>query len=361
MRLTDPDGYAWLQQGEGWVGNGIRRRLTPVGSDRFAQAVDWARDVLGPDDLAFASFTFTDDAGQLDGRGSALVVPEQVGRVEVGDPQPPALQHVGSKIRYAGSSIDEVKWMEAVATATDRIRAGAYEKVVLARDLHVWADYELDPIGLARRLSARFPSTMTFLHERFVGATPELLVRREGRRVTSVVLAGTAPPDEASGRALLASDKDRSEHAFARDSAVDSLRPLCTDDLRADARPWLLRLDNVQHLATRIEGTLAADTHILEVVAALHPTAAVGGAPRAAAVADIRELEGMDRHRYAAPIGILDGRGDGTFGIALRCAQLEGTRARLFAGAGIVADSLPDAELEETRLKLRAMQSVLGG
>jgi menaquinone-specific isochorismate synthase len=355
MILSDPDGYAWLQHGVGWVGHGVRHRLTPAGPDRFADAAAWARDRLAPDDLAFASFTFADDAD-----GSAVVVPERVGRVEVGDPPPPSLGHVGGRIRYAGSSIDEVKWMEAVATATDRIRAGAYDKVVLARDLHVWAEYELDPVGLTRRLAVRFPSTMTFLHERFVGATPELLLRRAGRRVTAVVLAGTAPPDAASGRLLLTSGKDRSEHAFARDSAVDSLIPWCRQ-LDVDPQPWLLRLDNVQHLATRIEGALAADAHVLDLVAALHPTAAVGGAPRAAAVADIRQLEGMDRHRYAAPVGILDGRGDGTFGIALRCAQLDGNRARLFAGAGIVADSLPDAELEETRLKLRAMQSVLGG
>ncbi|HUG87072.1 MAG TPA: isochorismate synthase [Euzebya sp.] len=354
MRLRDPDGYAFLQDGRGWVGNGVRLRFTPMGHDRFEAATTWARESLRGDDVAFASFTFTD------ADGSALVVPEEVGRVQADDPAPPALRHVDSRIRYAGSSIDEVKWMEAVATATDRIRAGAYDKIVLARDLHVWADYELDPISLTRRLAARFPSCMTFLHERFVGATPELLLRRDGRRVTSVVLAGSAAPDEASGRALLTSAKDISEHAFARDSAVASLTPFCTR-LSADERPWLLRLDNVQHLATRIEGVLAADTHVLELVGALHPTAAVGGSPRDVAVADIRQLEGMDRQRYAAPVGIVDGRGDGTFGIALRCAQLEGSRARLFAGNGIVADSLPDAELAETRLKLRAMQSVLGG
>lgn len=354
MNLRDPDGYAFLQEGQGWVGNGVRERFTPTGPDRFQAATAWAREVLQGDDLAFASFTFTDTDG------SALVVPAEVGRLESGDPPPPSLRHVDSRIRYAGSSIDEVKWMEAVATATDRIRAGTYDKIVLARDLHVWADYELDPISLTRRLAARFPSCMTFLHERFVGATPELLLRRRGRTVTSVVLAGSAAPDEASGRALLSSTKDIAEHVFARDSAVTSLTPYCTA-LRADAQPWLLRLDNVQHLATRIEGTLAADTHVLQLVGALHPTAAVGGTPRDVAVADIRQLEGMDRQRYAAPVGIVDGRGDGTFGIALRCAQLEGSRARLFAGGGIVADSLPDAELEETRLKLRAMQSVLGG
>lgn len=350
--LRDPDGYAFVTDGTGWVGNGVRDRFTPTGPSRFTAATSWAVEQLAPGDVAFAAFTF--DGAE----GSAIVVPEEVHRVTPETATPPDLGRVDGRIRYAGSSVDEVAWMEAVATATERIRAGAYEKIVLARDLRVWAGDELDPIGLTARLARRFPSCMTFLHERFVGSTPELLLRREGRRVTSVVLAGTAAPDPASGQALLRSAKDQSEHAFARDSAVASLAPYCAD-LTADDRPWLLRLDNLQHLATRVTGTLTADHHVLELVGAMHPTAAVGGTPREAAVADIRPLEGMDRARYAAPIGVLTGAGDGTFGIALRCAQLDGNTARLFAGCGIVADSLPDAELEETRLKLKAMQSVL--
>jgi menaquinone-specific isochorismate synthase len=361
--LSDPDGYAWLTGGRGWAGDGVRDRLVPTGTDRFAQAAAWADEVLGPDDVAFATFTFQDDGPsaadvEVGARGSAVVVPEVLHRVEPGDARPPDLGRVDGRIRYAGSTIDEVGWMEAVADATARIRGGAYDKVVLARDLHVWADHVLDPIGLAARLADRFPSCLTFLHERFVGATPELLLRREGRRVTSIVLAGTAPPDAGSGTALLGSAKDAAEHAFARDSAVAALAPACAE-LQVDPTPWLLRLDNVQHLATRITGTLAEDHHVLELVGAMHPTAAVGGAPRLAAVADIRPLEVMPRDRYAGPIGVLDAAGDGVFGIALRCAQLDGNRARLFAGCGIVADSLPDEELEETRLKLLAMQSVL--
>lgn len=350
--LTDPDGYALVLRGEGWVGNGVRARLDPAGPDRFDQALEWAAEELRPTERAFASFTFAGNPG------SSIVLPKAVVQVKPGDPGPTSLGQIGGKIRYAGSSIDEVAWMEAVAKATDRIKGGLYDKIVLARDLQVWADHELDPIGLTARLAARFPSCVTFLHERFVGATPELLLRRRGLAVSSVVLAGTAAPDHASGQALLASDKDRSEHAFARDSAVASLSPFC-GSLDVDADPWLLRLDNVQHLATRLTGTLDADHHVLKLVAAMHPTAAVGGSPSTVAVADIAPLEQMDRGRYTGPVGTLTGTGDGTFGIALRCAQLDGNRARLFAGGGIVADSLPDAELEETRLKLLAMQSVL--
>lgn len=351
-RLTDPDGYALVTRGHGWVGNGVRARLESHGADRFADARRWAAVELGPDTRAFASFTFAD------GPGSSVVVPATVTPVAPEDRGPVSLGHVGGKIRYAGSAVDEIAWMEAVVKATDRIRSGAYDKIVLARDLQVWADHELDPIGLAARLAERFPSCLTFLHERFVGATPELLLRRRGPAITSVVLAGTAPPDRAAGQALLASVKDRAEHVFARDSAIASLSPFC-HTLRADPEPWLLALDNVQHLATRLTGTLQDDHHVLDLVGAMHPTAAVGGTPTGAAVADIAPLEGMDRGRYAGPVGTFTGTGDGTFGIALRCAELAGNRARLFAGGGIVADSLPEAELEETRLKLKAMQSVL--
>lgn len=350
--LTDPRGYAFLIEGQGWAGNGISHRYEPVGADRFSQAAQWAQQTLGPQGRAFASFTF------LDGPGSAVVVPQTLHRVSAGDPGPPTLG--SGKIRYAGSAIGEVAWMEAVATATRRISGGDYGKIVLARDLQVWADTDLDPIGLAARLARKFPNCLTFLHEGFVGATPELLLRRHGQAVTSIVLAGTAPPDPASGQALLSSEKDQAEHAFARDSVVQALEPFC-HSITADDHPWLLRLDNLQHLATRVTAALTDHQHVLELIAAMHPTAAVGGTPRAPAVADIAALEQMDRGRYTGPIGMIQGNGDGTFGIALRCAQVDGSRARLFAGCGIVADSLPDAELEETRLKLRAMQSVLAG
>ena len=347
--LQDPAGYAFVSDGQGWVGNGVARRLAPVGVSRFSDAARWAEQMLGPGDVAFASFTF---AGE---DGSAVTVPEQVHRISDAGSRRTRLRT--GKVRYAGSTITEVEWMQAVATATGRIARGDYDKIVLARDLHVWTDHDLDPVALTARLAAHFPSCLTFLHEGFVGATPELLLRREGRRVTSIVLAGTAAPDEASGRRLLRSEKDREEHRLAKESAVTSLAPLCRST-SVDAEPWLLRLDNVQHLATRITGTLAEDHHVLDVVGALHPTAAVGASPPGAA-AQIAGLERMSRERYAGPVGVVRHGGDGTFGIALRCAQVDGNRARLFSGCGLVADSLPEDELEETRLKLLAMQSVL--
>jgi len=353
--LVDPAGYAFVQGGQGWVGNGVADRFEPpTGQDRFTAAADWLGATLGPDQQAFAAFTFDPSSA-----GSAVAIPERLHRVRPSD-APGAPRPWPGKVRYAGASAGEVEWMESVARAAKDIRDGRYDKVVLARDVQVWADGPLDPIALAERLAGRFTDCMTFLHEGFVGATPELLVSRRGLQVESIVLAGTTTPDEAAGQALLRSDKDREEHRLARDSAVASLSPLLVD-VTVDDEPWLRRLDNLQHLATRIVGRLAAPTHVLALVDALHPTAAVGGAPHDVAVPLIPGLEGMDRGRYAGPIGVVDAAGDGTFGIALRCAQVSADRARLFAGCGIVGDSLPEAELEETRLKLGAMQTALAG
>jgi menaquinone-specific isochorismate synthase len=259
----------------------------------------------------------------------------------------------------------DVHWLEAVATALKRIDEGEVAKIVLARDHAVWSREPFDARWLASRLAERFPDCFTFLNGGLIGATPELLVRRRGDEVTSLALAGTTPrgattaEDERLGAALLASDKDRREHDHAARSVVDGLAPV-TSALSVSPAPFLLRLDNVQHLATAFTGTLSTDASALALAGTLHPTAAVGGSPTAAAIAMIRELEGMSRDRYAGPVGWVAPDGDGEFGIALRCAQLSGARARLFAGAGIVAGSLPEDELEETRVKLLAMQGVLG-
>jgi menaquinone-specific isochorismate synthase len=196
-----------------------------------------------------------------------------------------------------------------------------------------------------------------------VGATPELLARLQGDDVTSLVLAGSAPrgatptEDQLRGEALLVSAKDRWEHELAVDSVRAVLQERC-DRLEMEG-PGVLRLANVQHLATRLQGRLVGAKGIGDLIAALHPTAAVCGTPRQAALDRIRSLEQMDRGRYSGPVGWLDADGNGEFGIALRCAEVNGSRARLFAGAGVVAESLPEAELEETRLKLLAMQSAL--
>ncbi|WP_345714200.1 isochorismate synthase, partial [Kineococcus glutinatus] len=198
-----------------------------------------------------------------------------------------------------------------------------------------------------------------------VGASPELLLRRRGREVVSVPLAGSQPRsadpavDAARARRLVASDKDRREHGFVVDAIVGALRPLCTD-VRA-LPPELLATPTVWHLATRITGRLRdGATTSAELVAALHPTPAVAGTPRPAATALIAELEGFDRGCYAGAIGWQDTAGDGEWSVGVRCAELSGNRLRLFAGAGVVAGSDPEAELAETRAKLRTVAGALG-
>jgi menaquinone-specific isochorismate synthase len=239
-------------------------------------------------------------------------------------------------------------------------------KVGLGGALPVRADAPLDARVLLRRLAARFPGCYTFSCAGMVGATPELLIRRTGGDIESLVLAGTTArgdtpaDDRARAARLFASAKDREEHRYAAEMVRDALTPLCAD-LTVPAEPELLTLPNVTHLASPLRGRLAADRSVLDVVAALHPTPAVCGTPTDIAMDLIRELEGMDRGRYAGPVGWVDARGDGEWGIALRCAEIDGTRARLFAGCGIVADSDPDAELAEARTKFRPMQYALQG
>ncbi len=387
---STPDALAWVRDGEGLVAWGVARWIDPGrGWTRFqrshaalvrltsAARIDDPVGLPGSGLIALGSYSFDADAP-----GSLLVVPRVVigrrdgvtfrtditpaGAAPAAPPAEPAPAPVTrDRPRYAGSSLPDLHWLEAVAQAIERIRAGEADKVVLARDHAVWSHEPFDAVDLARRLTARFPRCHTFIADGLVGATPELLLRRRGSAVTSRVLAGTTArsddevEDAALGAALLRSAKDLDEHRFAAESVQEVLGPRCRD-LTGDRGPRLLRLDNVQHLATTFAGTLDdPTTSALELVGALHPTAAVGGTPRDAALAMIAELEGMSRGRYAAPVGWTDAAGDGEWGIALRCAELAGARARLFAGVGVVAASLPEAELEETRLKLLAMQAVL--
>lgn len=374
----------WLSEGIDLVGWGEALRLDlGTGPDRFRRAAaaweEWTRTVEvddpvglpGTGPIAFVSATFDDRSS-----GSVLVVPEVVvGRSGdrwfetsvdgagpvVGDPSVWPVD----RPRYAGASIPDVAWLEAVAAALELIEGGVLSKVVLARDYAVWSKVRFDPRRILERLRARFPECFVFSVDGLVGASPELLIRRFGSRVESVPLAGSirrspdAAEDARLGRELLCSDKDRAEHEMAAASVGRVLERIC-DHLERSPAPELLRLANVQHLATRFEGRMSRPVSVLELTGLLHPTAAVGGVPSERAVEVIRRLEGMDRGRYAGPVGWIDRSGQGEMAIALRCAELSGARARLFAGAGIVAGSLPESELEETRLKLEAMLNALG-
>ena len=269
-------------------------------------------------------------------------------------------------LRWHDGSLTALEWAHAVAVAVSRISGGALGKVVLARDVFATAAGPIDPRVLLRRLAARYPDCFTFSCANLVGATPELLVRRQDSEVTALILGGTSPrgaqpaEDAALGAALLSSAKNTEEHAYAVASVRDVLAPLCAE-LDIPSRPSLLKLANVHHLGTSVRGTLARDRSVLSLAGALHPPAAVCGTPAETALELIRELEHMERGRYAGPVGWVDAHGNGEFGIALRCGELDGRRARLFAGCGIVAGSDPVAEVAETEVKFLPMRQSLQG
>jgi isochorismate synthase len=246
---------------------------------------------------------------------------------------------------------------------------GRIDKVVLARRVVLRSPVELDVPNALRRLAASAPESTTYAFRRggrtFLGATPERLVRTEGRTFRTAAVAGTirrgadSAEDEALGRALLASEKDREEHAIVVDSIRSLLAPVA-DTLTVAPSPGIMTLRFVQHLVTEISGTVTDAHGLLALGERLHPTPAVGGEPRDVALAMIAEHEGFDRGWYAGPVGWLGVDGDGELCVALRCGIVDRTRATLFAGCGIVADSDPDLEWEESRIKLRAVVSALG-
>jgi isochorismate synthase len=256
-------------------------------------------------------------------------------------------------------------YVSAVDAALERLRGGALSKVVLARTMEVDAGRTLDPRRLLHRLRAVDPDCFAFAAPTgtgsvLVGASPELLVSRHGTEVRANPLAGSAPragdpeEDRANAEALGSSAKDRQEHAIVVEAVFAALHPLCTE-LHHDTDPVLLPTANVWHLSTRFRGRLREPAPTaLALAAELHPTPAVAGTPTPAALDVIARLEPFGRGCYAGPVGWVDANGDGEWAIALRCAELVGERATLFAGAGIVADSDPALELDETERKFRA-------
>jgi len=397
--LPTPSGVvAWVRGGDGLVGWGQAARLEVSGPERFRRAEQWWRELQnrievhdevglpGTGPVVFASMAFADEPGH-----SVLVVPrvvvgrsggttwvteitvdeESVTSTGPGRRRSPLMQPVQpvrrcETVRYSEGRHPVTAYREAVRRAVDRMRGGELKKVVLAHDLVAVADAPVDPRFLLHNLAARYPSCWAFAVDGLVGATPELLLRRENEAVSSRVLAGTSwPRDGVStdelARALLSSPKNLEEHEYAVRSLVETLQPLCSE-LTAPATPHVLRLRNVLHLATDVHGRVADPrTSLFRLAEAVHPTAAVGGTPREDAVRLIRELEGMDRGRYAGPVGWVDGNGDGELGLALRCAQVEGRTVRLFAGCGIVADSDPETEVREAAAKLVPMRDALEG
>jgi salicylate biosynthesis isochorismate synthase/menaquinone-specific isochorismate synthase len=266
------------------------------------------------------------------------------------------------------SALAPAHYEDAVARATERIAAGQLEKVVLAREVQVHAPVAHDPAAVVGVLREGFPECYVFCVARgdaaFLAASPELLVRREGQRVQTVALAGStrrsADPavDDHLGERLLRSVKDREEQAIVTRRIERALRPHAVW-VAAAPEPVVVKVANIQHLATPIRAQLDEPRGAMELAGVLHPTPAVGGEPHAAAARLIPALEGMDRGWYAGPVGWTDQAEDGELCVALRCALLRGRAAHCYAGVGVVRDSDPAAELAETEVKLQALLPVL--
>ena len=389
--LPSGQAFAFLRGRDGLVGWGEAARLRlphPCSGESLTEEVEQllaamtSRDdvaVPGSGPVAIVSLVFDPAAA-----GSVVVVPKVVlgrrdGRSWLTLVTPPGAVTVPQLRRRPSAAAEPVharvtasvpepdEWRDAVADAVRQLRADALEKVVLARAVDVQADAPVDPRVIAARLAERFPACFTYVCDGLVGASPELLVRRTGRHAESLVLAGSvrrgasAEEDGVLERELLTSVKNRHEHRLAVESVVDALAGIATD-IEAEPEPQLVRLANISHLGTHVRAWLPDPApSAIALATALHPTAAVGGVPGDDALALIRSLEAAPRDRYAGPVGWVDAHGDGEFAIALRCAQIDGRKARLWAGAGIVAESDPDAEVAETTAKLDAALGALLG
>jgi isochorismate synthase len=284
--------------------------------------------------------------------------------------QPASWEAPGARRFTTEPERTEAAWMAAVAEATGRLRAGEAAKVVLAREVMARGDGVVAAGRVARALRGAYPACFTFLvaggdGTAFAGASPELLVRRFGRSVTSQPMAGSTArgrdeaEDQALAARLVASAKDAAEHRVTARHVAEALAAVC-HDVRVTG-PEIVRLTNIQHLATTVRGDLGEPAcGALDLAAALHPTPAINGSPAGAARRLIAELEGMERGWYAGGVGWLDGRGDGELAVAIRCGLLYEDGARLYAGNGMMPDSDSATELEETRLKLAALLGALG-
>jgi menaquinone-specific isochorismate synthase len=384
VALAGGDGVLLERSRTGLAGRGsvVRAELGSIHEVLAGIEVDDDVQLPGSGPVAFGALPFRRGAG-------ALVVPEVVwGRSQDGErwvttitpadappidpsalcsPPPAAAGRPPGRVTVAPVRPAEW-WCELVATATKAMREAGpdgLQKVVLARELTVEADRPFDRAAILTRLRAAYPGCFLFHVDGFLGASPELLVGRAGDVVRAQPMAGTAPrggdpsTDGRLAAALLASPTYRHEHQITIDMVYDALLPWCSY-LDYEAEPSVVGVANVQHLATMVEGRLSQPApSVLELVGALHPTPAVSGWPRDLADAWIAEHEGFDRGRYAGAVGWVDRGGNGTWAVSIRCADVDGTTARLCAGNGIVADSDPATELAETQAKLQAVLNAL--
>ena len=377
----------WQRRGEGMVGFGSALTLTAEDDIAAtwrevaaAAVIDDPLHIPGTGLVGFGALAFDPRSS----RASTIVVPELVlgrrhGRSWIttirtadGPVTRPQVTPYGThwSATLGPGALTPEGYVAAVRGGLDAISAGEVSKVVLARDLVGTAPAGADLRRLVRALASGYPDTWAFAVDGLIGASPETLITVEGGVVTARVLAGTAArgadpdADTAASLALATSPKDQDEHQFAVRSVLASLSTH-TSALRASEQPFTLKLPNVWHLATDVEGRLSDAASALDLVAALHPTAAVAGTPTPRARELIRRLEPFDRGRYAGPVGWIDAAGSGEWAIALRCAQFDPGASgdpiplTAYAGAGIVAGSDPESELLETRVKFRPIVDAL--
>jgi len=348
----------------GFIGRGVRARIDLPGGVATAdigERVGNELAALGSDAVAVGALPFNPHIA------TSLVVPEELWFAAEGlTPPAPGEAAMAPDAFTLTPSLSHADWCELVVDATAAIDNGEFAKVVLARAVEVTANRSIVISDVVRRLHELYPSCTTFSIDGFVGATPELLISRHGTHVVSYPLAGTTArvgdpdADAAAAAALMASVKDRAEHRLTVDGVATTLAAWC-ERLDVPDAPGVVALRNVTHLGTKITGELGATApaSVLDLVAGLHPTAAVGGEPSAAALKWLATHERLDRGRYAGPVGWLNASGDGEWWVGIRCAEIDDTRAVLRAGCGIVAGSEPASELVESQLKLQALLATL--
>ena len=369
------DGYLFVRDGVGFAGQGIAHSISADTAAEFLRTIEHDNQTsldVGP--IAIGNIAFQRMAP------ATLVIPRKVvGKDEAGncwittidDASPTISPALASQPKPSTFNVQPITPIEtykkAVLAARDAVRSGAITKAVIAREIRVTSSIPIDVHAVLLRLRATFARSYRYSINGFIGASPELLVEIKGDRIRSHPLAGTTPrtgdpkTDDELARKLIASMKDQVEHRVVIDVIHEMLLPWCSY-LDWEPEPSVLQVANVQHLGTLIEGHLSAvRPSVMEIVRTLSPTPALGGHPRDAALALIAEVEELDRGPYGGAVGWVDGSGNGTWAVAIRCAELSDDRltARLIAGGGIVAASDPDAELAETQAKFQAMLSAI--
>ncbi|NDF41487.1 MAG: isochorismate synthase [Actinobacteria bacterium] len=369
-------GHLFVRDGIGIAGRGVITRTDHDGARSILESleVDGPQDHPGTRPLVIGALPFDRRAA------GEFVLPEQwiiktedgtewFAHVEGSTPNldipPRPLASTNSFQVRPGIEVE--RYLSAVGAIRDAVRSGEITKAVIARDVIVEASDPIDVHGLLLRLKASFGSSYRYSFDGFIGASPELLVEIRGSEIFSHPLAGTTPrtgdpvTDERLAAELLASPKNQIEHRVVIDMVHDTLLPHCSF-LDWEPEPTVVKVANVQHLGTRLQGALSTPRlHVLDAARMLSPTPALGGFPRDAALELIERHEGLDRGRYGGAVGWFDSRGDGSFAVAIRCADLSADRrtARLFAGGGIVAESEPLSELAETQAKFQAMLAAI--